>query len=237
MHHDPAQAGRAADAPPPGAGVLIWGGGGHGRVVADLVRAAGYTLAGYVDRDPARLGSVVEPLGGRVVATEEELLQAVESGRFPNGAAAITLGLGDNRTRAACLSRLAGVCAPALLHPTAMISLSARYGRAVVVFPGAVVNAAAVLGDAVIINTSAVVEHDCRLGDAVHVSPGAVLAGTVTVGDRSWIGANAVVIQGVRVGSDVIVGAGAVVIRDVPDGATVVGNPARVIRRSNESES
>lgn len=207
--------------------LLVWGGGGHGKVVADLVRAAGYRLAGYVDRDPARLGARVEPGGGAVVALEEEFLAQAALGRCTNGADGVTLALGDNRVRDACLRRIPGLNAPVLVHPSAVVSPSARLGRATVVLPLAAVNAAASLGEAVIVNTAAVVEHDCVLGDAVHVSPGAVLAGGVTVGARSWIGAGASVIQGVRVGTDVVVGAGAVVVRDVPDGVTVAGNPAR----------
>jgi len=212
-----------------GEALLVWGGGGHGRVVADLVRAAGYVLAGFVDRDAARLGEVVEPGGGRVVMTEEAFLRDAAGGRCVEGADGITLAVGDNRARHACLRRIPGLSAPALAHPSAVVSPSARLGRATVVLPLAAVNAAAELGAGVIVNTAAVVEHDCVLGNAVHVSPGAVLAGGVRVGERTWIGAGAVVIQGVHVGNDVVVGAGAVVIRDVPDGVTVVGNPARPI--------
>lgn len=212
--------------------LLVWGGGGHGRVVADLVRAVGHELAGYVDRDPARLGEVVEPGGGRVVVAEQEFLRQAAVGQCANGAGGITLGIGDNRAREASLGRVPGLYAPPLVHPSAVVSPSAALGRGTVVLPLGAVNAAARLGDAVIVNTAAVVEHDCVLEGGVHVSPGAVLAGGVQVGARSWVGAGAVVIQGVRVGRDVIVGAGAVVIRDVADGTTVVGNPARPIHRS-----
>lgn len=210
--------------------LLVWGGGGHGRVVADLVRAAGYAVAGFVDRDPARLGQVVEPGGGRVAVAESEFLREARTGRCSLGALGITLGIGDNAARAECLRRVPRLAAPALVHPTAFVSPSARLGRAAVVLPLAVVHSAAELGDAVIVNTGAIVEHDCVLGEGVHVSPGAVLAGGVRAGPGAWIGAGAVVIQGVRVGSGATVGAGTVVIRDVEDGVTVVGNPARVIR-------
>jgi UDP-perosamine 4-acetyltransferase len=215
--------------------LLVWGGGGHGKVVADLVRAAGYQVAGFIDRDSARLGETVEPGGGTVVADEAEFLRVAAGGRCANGADGVILAVGDNRARHDCLLRVPGLLVPALVHPSAVVSPSARLGRGTVVLPLAAVNAAARLGDAVIVNTGAVVEHDCVLGDAVHVSPRAVLAGGVHVGERSWIGAGAAVIQGVRVGRDAMVGAGAVVIRDVPDGATVVGNPACPIHRTKES--
>lgn len=224
---DPGDASPAAGAD---GGLLVWGAGGHGRVVGALVRAAGRRLAGYVDADAGRLGHPVDPLGAAVVATEADLLRATAAGALPRGAAGVVLGIGDNAARLACLRALSGFAVPTLVHPSAVVCGTAAMGRAGVVLPHALVHTGARLGDGVIVNSAAVVEHDCVLDDGVHVSPGAVLAGGVGVGAGAWIGAGAVVIPGVRVGRGAVVGAGAVVIRDVPDHATVVGNPARVIR-------
>jgi sugar O-acyltransferase (sialic acid O-acetyltransferase NeuD family) len=199
-------------------------------VVADLVRACGHQVAGYVDMDPAKRGRVVEPGGGRVLLTEAEFTALARDGRLPAGVDAVALAIGDNRRRLACLAELNGIPAPPLQHPFSFISPSAELGRASVVFAGVVINADARLGDAVIVNSSAVVEHDCEIGDGVHLSPRATLAGGVRVGARSWVGAGATVIQRLSIGADCMVGAGATVIRDVLDGQAVVGNPARVIR-------
>lgn len=212
---------------------LVWGAGGHGRVVADLVRAAGWCLAGFVDGDAGKIGQVVEPGGGRAIMMEEGFRAEVRQGRLPEGVDAIVLGIGDNTVRARCLRELEGIEAPFLVHPTASVSDSADLGRATVVLPLAVINAGARIGCAGIINSGAIVEHNCTLGEAVHIAPRAVLSGDVTVADRSWIGVGATVIQGLRIGADVVVGAGAVVVRDIPEGLTVVGNPARPLRRSD----
>lgn len=214
---------------PAGRRYLVWGAGGHGRVVADLVRAVGATVVGFVDRDgPA--GEAADPGADGVVTSEAELRAALARGELPAGCDAVVPALGDNALRWAALQSLGGRTAPALLHPAATLSPTARVAEGSVVMAAAVVNAGARVGPAAIVNTGAVVEHDCTLGPAVHVSPGAVLAGAVKVGARAWIGAGATVIQGLSVGPDAVVGAGAVVIRDVPAGATVVGNPARPIR-------
>jgi len=212
--------------------VLIWGGSGHGKVVADVVRARGATVVGFVDADPMKLGQVVEPGGGCVVLAQDEFLERVRAGALPE---AVALAIGRNPTRLACLHALVGVAVPAFAHPGAIVSDSAELGRGTIVFARAVINAAARIGEAVIVNTGAIVEHDCVVGDGAHVSPGAVLTGGVSVGERSWIGAGATVIPEVRIGKDVIVGAGAVVLHDVGDGATVAGVPARIIRQANQS--
>lgn len=212
--------------------LLILGGGGHGKVVADVARACGFQLAGFADADPAKLNTQVEPGGARVVALQEQAVAAARDGnRLPGGATGVALAIGDNRQRLRLAQVLGGIPLPVLAHPRAVLSPGARVESGTVVLAAAVINTDAELGTAVIVNTAAVVEHDCRIGDGAHISPGAVLAGGVHVGERSWIGAGAVVIPGVRIGNDAVVGAGAVVIRDVQDGQTVVGCPAKPIRR------
>ena len=209
-------------------GFLIWGAGGHGKVVADLVRATGCRVEGYIDADDAKLGSVVEPGGGRVILLQGPAQTSLPDS-LPQGVGAIALAIGNNSVRLSCLEIASTTRVPSLVHPAATVSPSAAVGRGAVVFAGAIINSGAAIGEAVILNSGAIVEHDCQLSDGVHVSPGAVLAGGVRVGKRSWIGAGATVIPGVTIGADVIVGAGAVVLHDVPDGQTVAGVPARRI--------
>lgn len=212
--------------------VLIWGAGGHGKVVADLVRALGHGVAGYADHDQAKWGTVAEPGGATVVISEADLVQLLDQGgSLPCCATAVALALGDNETRLRSAKRAARALMPALVHPAATVSESARLGAGTVVFAGAVVNAAATIGSAAIINTAAVVEHDCTVGDGAHVAPGAVLTGAVNVGRATLVGARAVVLPGVNIDADVLVGAGAVVAGDVAAGMVVAGVPARVLRQ------
>ena len=215
-------------APPPDA-FLVWGSGGHGKVVSDLLCALGHPLAGFIDAAAGRQGAVVVP-GAAVVLQQDAFLRMVAGGVLPAGSGAVALGVGDNAGRLRCWRSLGGLPAPALVHPTAVVSPWAAVGGATVVFAKAVINPGAVLHEAVIVNTGAIVEHDCVLGAGAHVSPGAVLAGGVRLGERAWVGAGATVLPGVRIGSGAVVGAGAVVTRDVAAGATVVGVPAREIR-------
>jgi sugar O-acyltransferase (sialic acid O-acetyltransferase NeuD family) len=219
--------------------LLIWGAGGHAKVVADAAHESGIEVVGFVDRALSRVGERIDGSGGRIVCAEAALMLLAEGSnpRLPAGADNLAFGIGDNRTRFQCLNRVSAFRLPIIRHPSSVVSKSSRIGAGTVICAHVVVNPGAVLGKACIINTGAIVEHDCTLGDAVHVSPGAVLSGGVTVGDRTWIGAGATVIQGIRIGHDSIIGAGAVIIRDVPSGVTIVGNPGRSIRENGRAST
>lgn len=57
----------------------------------------------------------------------------------------------------------------------------------------------------------------------------------VVIGRDCWIGGHATICPGVTIGDRSVIGAGAVVIRDVPADSLAVGNPARVIKKLNQS--
>lgn len=206
---------------------LIIGAGGHGKVVLDILRAAGICRPiGFVDADPKLAGTTV---GGLPVFGGIHLINKLKR-QFRIKSAII--GIGDNRARLGYVQTIVehGLELINAIHPAASVSASARLGRNVVVAAQAVVCTESVIADLAIINTAAVVDHECEIGEAAHICPGANLAGRVRVGRRAFIGLGANVIQCLSIGEGATVGAGAVVLRDVPTGATAVGVPARVIK-------
>lgn len=192
--------------------MYIYGAGGHAKVVLDILRATGRTVAGFIDDDDA----LTRLLGLPVRHTAK-------------GCTPIIIGIGDNATRARLAARLTCTFATAV-HPSAVLSPSARIGDGTVVMAGAVLNAEAAVGRHCIVNTGASVDHECRLSDFVHLSPHATLCGRVCVGQGAWIGAGATVVPGVSIGRWARIGAGATVLTDIPDGATAVGTPATIIK-------
>lgn len=207
--------------------VLIIGAGGHGRVVADILRAGGqFQPAGFIDSSPALAGATVAQLP--VWGGANQLSKVRQQQRLRHAIVAI----GDNRVRIryADLLRDSGFELINAVHPSASISATASLGRNVVVAAQATVCNEARIGDSCILNTGCVVDHECDLARAVHVCPGANVAGRVRVGACAWLGIGCTVIQCLSIGEHSVVGAGAVVIRDVPGSSTVVGVPARVIK-------
>lgn len=202
--------------------IVIFGAGGHAKVVIEAVRGA------FPDAPLAIADDAAEPrrsvLGVPVAGDRAWLAR-----RRPAGG--VVPALGGNGPRDALLAWLAeqGLRVRAIVAPGAVLSPSARLGDGAFLAPGALVNAEARIGAGAIVNTGASVDHDCDIGVAAHIAPGAHLCGNVAVGARTLVGAGATIIPGIRVGEDVVIGAGSVVIRDLGDGARVAGAPARPV--------
>lgn len=207
------------------AACLIVGAGGHAKVVADALSAAGETIVGFLDQDSSRHGAVVL---GLPILGGDEVLDGSDFAEIAliNGIGGAGADLALRRKVQARLERQ-GRRFRGVRHPSSIIASSARLAHDVQVFARAVIQAEAEIGAGCIVNTAAVVEHDCRLGAFVHCAPGTLLCGDVWVGDGSHVGAGAVIRQGVHLGPQTLVGAGATVIADDPGGGRLLGVPAR----------
>lgn len=201
--------------------VSVLGAGGHARVVVSTLRAAGFTVAGLYDDDPAKWGT---SLAGVPVL-----------GPLDQATGLAVIGIGHNPTRRSIAARLRTLTWISVVHPAAWVDPSVRLGAGTVVFAGTVIQPDAVLGDHIIVNTGATVDHDCVLGDFVHVAPGCHLAGHVALGTGAFLGIGSAAVPGVRIGAWATVGAGGVVIADVPDGAVAVGVPTHIIRQEDST--
>ena len=199
--------------------LVIYGGGGHGKSLIELVRVLNaYHLAGVVD-DGLPIGSDI--LGLRVLGGKEVLGDLYRRG--VQLAINAVGGIGNLSTRLKVFDNLsqAGFSCPAVVHPTAFVEASTRLAGGVQVFPKAYVGSSSQVGFGAIINTGVIVSHDCVLGETVNLSPGAILAGGVQVGARTLIGMGVTVYLEVKIGVGARIGNGATVKADVPAGAIV----------------
>jgi sugar O-acyltransferase (sialic acid O-acetyltransferase NeuD family) len=206
--------------------VLIIGAGGHAKVLADALIAAGRCVLGFTDTDAALHGQRL--LGLPIFGCDETVLAGHDPRRIElvNGIGGTSGGALRHRVELAVQASGRGWVFTAVRHPSAIVSTGAELASDVQLLAGSIVQSGAVLGRGSIVNTGAIVEHDCRVGEYVHIAPGSILCGYVEIGDRSHIGAGAVVKNSVALGDDTIVGAGACVVAAFVGGGTLMGVPA-----------
>lgn len=212
---------------------VVWGAGGHARVLADLLTLSDSRIIALFDNDR----SVAAPFPVPMFHGSEGFclwLAASDPTRY-SGAVAIGGARGRDRRLHLALFQDCGLSIPALIHPHASVAESAQIGAGSQVLALAAITAGARVDGGVIVNTRASVDHECTLAAGVHIGPGATLCGLVQVGEDSLVGAGAVVLPRIRIGARVVVGAGAVVTRNLPDGVIAVGNPARVVGENQDA--
>ncbi len=190
--------------------LAIIGRSGHGKVIADIALLNGYTNILWIDDDVSK---------GHPTLSE-----------FIKKYADIpaTIAIGNNLIRQKIFDQLKqkNISMPALIHPSAIISPSAKIAQASVVMPLVIINADSTIEEACIINSGSIIEHDNHIEAFTHISPNVALAGDVHISTHTHIGIGCSVIQGLYIGKNVIVAAGSSVIYDVPDNVMVAGSPA-----------
>lgn len=189
--------------------MYLYGASGHGKVIKDILEAQGICIEGFID-DNYQLSCFCDRL----------VFHSVDN------SSPVIVSIGDNKIRKNIVRKLSCGFGKAI-HPSAIISPSAKIGEGTVVMPGAIINADAIIGKHCIINTGASIDHECVIGDFCHIAPHASLCGQIRVGEGTIVGVGAAVIPCVIIGKWCKIGAGAAVVGDIPDYSTAVGVPAK----------
>ncbi|MCE7062869.1 acetyltransferase [Dyadobacter sp. CY343] len=193
--------------------MLIYGAGGHAKVIFRMLIEAGFEVdAVFDDQSETYLfDKKTIPYNPHVFPDQE-----------------VIVAIGDNGARRRVKERIFHKFSN-IIHKSALIDSKVSIGEGSVVFQQAVIQADARIGRHVIINTGAIVEHECELGDFVHVAPRATLCGNMKVGENTLLGAGCIVLPNISIGKNCIIGAGSIVTKSVPDNVTAAGNPARIL--------
>ena len=181
--------------------MYLYGASGHAKVIMDILHASNIKIDALID-DNENINEL----------HNYKVLHEITN------ASPIIISVGANSIRKKISEKLTGEFGSAI-HPSAIISPTAKINEGTVVMQGAIIQSDAIIGKHCIINTSTSIDHECIIGDFAHISPGAILCGNVSIGEGSWIGAGTTIIPGVKIGRWSIIGAGSVVTRDIPDGA------------------
>ncbi len=202
--------------------VAIYGAGGLGAEVLDILQQAGqYEPAAFLDSNPRLHGRDV---GGVSIVGGAPHIDRI----LAKGIRHILVAIGDNLTRASLAETLRsrGFQLASAIHPLASLALSASVGEHVIIGPRANICVHAQIAPHVIVHAGAILEHDNNVALGAFIGPAVRCAGGVHVGEFARLEIGSSVIPGRTVGTGALVRAGAVVIHDVPPHGTVAGVPA-----------
>jgi sugar O-acyltransferase (sialic acid O-acetyltransferase NeuD family) len=212
--------------------LLLIGSGGFARETAEAVRAVNavrptWELAGFLDDDPARQGTVI---GGVPVLGPAELVHdrvdaavALCTGRPTNYVSrrqiAERLGLDDARYAT-------------IVHPGATIGSTCHVGCGSVLLAHVDLTADVVIGRHVAVMPQVVLTHDVCVEDWSTLGAGVRLGGGCRIASGAYVGSGACVREGLTVGERAMIGMGSMVTRDVPAERLWFGAPARDVDRA-----
>ena len=198
--------------------LIIIGGSGHAKVIADIAILNGYNIRGFLDDNEniecffgcKRLGSICD-----CVKYED---------------CCFIVAIGNNKIRRSISEKYNTLNYITLVHPSACIGSDVEIGVGTVVMPSVVINASTKIGDFCIVNSGAIVEHDCCIGDFTHISPKCTVCGVTIIGSNCWLGAGSTIKNVITICDDVTIGLGAVVVKEITKGGTYIGVPAKLIK-------
>lgn len=175
---------------------VIYGAGGHARVIADLVHRHGDGLVCFFADNPA-----MTTVKGAPVRTYDS--------DFAKEALMI-IAIGNNAVRKNLAGKITHTFGT-IVHPLAVVADDVKLGSGTVVLPGAVIQSGAYIGEHVIINAGVVIDHDAYIGDYTSIYPNAYVGGDATIGNGTLINPGAVIMRNSRLAEDTIVAANAVI--------------------------
>lgn len=199
--------------------MLIYGAGGHAKVVISCILANKNKIDSIFDDNPDK----------------NEVYGITVSGSYNPGISPnqeVIIAIGNNLIRRKISDQVKHAFGTTI-HPSCIVDKTVKISEGTVILHNSVIQADSIIGRHVIINTSVSVDHDCVIGDFVHLAPGVILAGNVCVGENTLIGLGSIVTPGLMIGRNCFVTAGSVVTKNIPEGAIVRGNPARIISRQS----
>lgn len=209
--------------------VIIIGGGGHAKVLADCLLLSSARILGVAD--PKYADKSLKPFYGlEGIGDDQDISKwRPDEVELVNGIG--SLPGSDLRLNIFLRFKRFDFKFATVIHPSAIVGREVLLGEGAQLMAGAIIQTGTKIGDNCIVNTRVCVDHDCQIGAHSHLAPGATICGGVRLGEQVHVGAGASIGNHLSVGKDSVIGAGASVVRDLLEATTVL--PATV--RNNKA--
>ena len=200
--------------------LLIWGAGDQGLVTLECALAMNaYEQIDFLEIKEKGRRKIIN----HTVFKESEFDKVVKL----YDEVIVATGSNDLREEKIKMLLAFGIPLATIVHPTALISSSAKIGSGTTILANVIININTKVGIGCIVNNGAIIEHDCMVGNYVNICPKFAMAGHSSIGYKSYLGIGSTVIDDIRIGNRVTVGAGAVVVSNISDNIVAIGVPAK----------
>ncbi|MGO3184215.1 MAG: hypothetical protein ACTIJ9_15420 [Aequorivita sp.] len=113
------------------------------------------------------------------------------------------------------------------IHPSVVISKSAKIGFGTAIMANSVINANASIGNHCTIHSNSLIGHDTKLKDYNFIAAHNVFGSNMNVGSGNFIGLNCTFNNYIELGDFTFVGMASNVIKGIESNKKVYGNPAK----------
>jgi len=214
--------------------IIIFGTGGHSKVIVDIIEKQGkYNIVGFID-EYRKKNTII--LGYKVIGNDSTFKDIFFTYEVYGG----IIGIGDNSMRAKIRDKVIKVIPNFnfvnCIHPKSTFGKDASLGEGNVVMAGAIINSSTRIENHCIINTNSSIDHDCIMLDFSSIAPNVTIGGNVKIGEYSAIGIGANIFHNVNVGCNCIIGGGSLVCRDTKENSIYYGSPSKFIRQHKFGE-
>lgn len=211
--------------------IAIFGAGGFGREVANLIRRINvsaevpvWNFIGFFD-DNAELKGTRNEYG--------EVLGGMKELNEYNGKLSIAIGVGSPNAVKAIAGNITNpnVEYPNLLDPTVQIADENNYelGKGNVFCSNCIISIAVKVGDFNSFNNNTVLGHDDIVGNFNCFMPNVNISGGVKIGDGNFFGVKSTVLQYLKIGNNTKIGGMTLILRNTKDGFLYMGVPGKKI--------
>lgn len=214
--------------------IVIYGAGGFGREVLQVIRDINYEkvdtwkpLGFIVDEEYI----VSEDVQGLPILGSLDWLKS-------HNDVYVIIAVGSSSARYRIAIKISNICRndfATLVHPRAWIGEAVSIGCGTIICAGALITTDIKIGQHVHINIGSTIGHDATLIDFVTLNPSVNISGNVFLEKGVEVGTGSVIIPRIRIGEWSIIGAGSTVTKPLGANVTAVGSPARVIKERTSS--
>lgn len=117
------------------------------------------------------------------------------------------------------------------IHPSVIVSKSAKIGYGSAIMGNCVVNPNTVVGNHCTIHSGTLVGHDSKMGDYNFIAAHTAIGSNNMIGNSNFFGLKCSLNNKITIGDDCFIGMAANVLKNVETGSMVIGNPAKPVER------